>query len=233
MSSDLQGKHVVITGGTGALGRAVVARLLELGAVCHLPCVEDEVPPGLTLRDHERVRLTCGVDLSHEPAVIAYYKGLESLWASVHLAGGFAMAPIEDTDLAAFRRMFALNAITCFLCSREAVRVIRRSRVGGRLVNVAARPALEPAAGMIAYSTAKAAVAAMTRSLAEELRDERILVNAVVPSTIDTPANRDAMPTARYDRWPKPAQLAEAISYLVSPRNELTSGALVPVYGRG
>ena len=103
---------------------------------------------------------------------------------------------------------------------------------GGRVVNVGARPALEPTGGMIAYATAKAAVVALTRALAVEVRDAGVLVNAVLPSVIDTPANRKAMPKADHASWPKPAEIAEAIAFLASERNTLTTGALVPVYGK-
>ena len=103
---------------------------------------------------------------------------------------------------------------------------------GGRLVNVAARPALVPTPGLSAYAASKAAVAAMTQSLAEELKREGIWVNAVVPSTMDTPANRAAMPSADFAAWPSVDDVAETIAFLASPRNRSTRGALVPVYGR-
>ncbi len=103
---------------------------------------------------------------------------------------------------------------------------------GGRIINVAARPALVPAGGMLAYTTSKAAVASLTQCLAAEVIGESILVNAVVPSIIDTPANRSSMRDADHASWPKAAEIAEAIAFLASPSNRLTSGALVPVYGR-
>ena len=126
--------------------------------------------------------------------------------------------------------MFRLNTVTAFLCCREAIARMRPS--GGRIVNIAARPALEPTAGMTAYATSKAAVCALTTTLAREVTAEGILVNAVVPSTMDTPANRRAMPTADFERWPKVEQVADAIAFLAGSSNALTSGALVPVYGR-
>jgi len=236
--ADFDGKHVVVTGATGGLGGAVVALLLERGAVCHLPIFEAEVPSHVPWRGHARISAQPGVVLTDEDAVRSYYGGLPPLWASVHLVGGFAMSPVTETGLADFEKMHALNAVTAFLCCREAVRSIRtRDRTpgaapGGRIVNVAARPTLSPAGGMIAYTTAKAAVASLTQCLADELRDESILVNAVVPSIIDTPANRKSMPSADHTAWPKPAELGETIAFLASPTNRLTSGALVPVYGR-
>lgn len=235
--ADLDGKHFVITGATGGLGGAVVALLLERGALCHLPMVERELPSHMAWIGHARVQAQPAVALTSEDEVTAYYASLPPLWASVHLVGGFAMSPIVETGLADFEKMHQLNAVTAFLCAREAVRSIRRradapgAAPGGRIVNVAARPALAPAGGMIAYTTAKAAVASLTQCLAQELVGEHILVNAVVPSIIDTPANRASMPKADFTTWPKAAELAEAIAYLASPANRVTSGALVPVYG--
>lgn len=210
----MQGRHIAVTGGSGALGRGVVAVLQARGAVVHVT----PDPPAFRLDD--------------EAAATAWYADLPPLWASVHLVGGFAMAGITDTTLAAFERQWRLNTATCFLACREAVRAIRRAGAGGRIVNVAARPVLAPAANLAAYTAAKAGVAALTQSLAVELRDEGILVNAVVPSLFDSPANRAAMPDADHAHWPQPAELGEAIAFLASPQNSLTSGALVPVYGR-
>jgi NAD(P)-dependent dehydrogenase (short-subunit alcohol dehydrogenase family) len=213
----MQGRHVVVTGGKGALGGAVVAWFEAHGAVVHVPDIAT-------------------VDLSNEAQAVGYYAALPPLWASVQLAGGFAMAAILDTPLAELERQWRMNTVTCFLACREAVRAIRRAGSaggGGRIVNVAARPVVAPVAGMTAYVASKAGVAAITQVLAAELAGERILVNAVLPSIIDTPANRAAMPKADHAAWPKPAEIAEAIGFLASPDNALTSGALVPVYGRG
>jgi NAD(P)-dependent dehydrogenase (short-subunit alcohol dehydrogenase family) len=209
----MQGRHVVVTGGKGALGGAVVAWFETRGATVHVPDIAT-------------------VDLSEEAQAVAYFGALPPLWASVQLAGGFAMAQLVDTALADFERQWRMNTVTCFLSCREAVRSIRRTGGGGRIVNVAARPVVSPAPGMTAYVASKAGVAAITQSLAAELAGDRILVNAVVPSIIDTPANRAAMPKADHAAWPKPAEIAEAIGFLASPDNTLTSGALVPVYGR-
>jgi NAD(P)-dependent dehydrogenase (short-subunit alcohol dehydrogenase family) len=126
-----------------------------------------------------------------------------------------------------------MNAVTAFLCCREAVRRfrLRPGGGGGRIVNVAARTALQPAAQKSAYSLAKGAVASLTANLAEELKGEGILVNAVVPGTIDTPANRASMPDLDESRMVKPADIASAIIWLASPENRIASGAIVPVYG--
>ena len=220
-------RQVVITGGDGALGRSVVKAFLDEGAVCHLP-IHGSVEPSGT----DQEQRTGGVDLTDEATVEAYYRGLPPLAASIHLAGGFQAAPLAEISRSALFQQLELNLVTAFLCCREAVKAMRQNGgTGGRIVNVAARVVELPAAGMLAYSVSKAAVAALTRSLAEEVRRDGILVNAVLPSVIDTPANRAAMPKAQFERWPKPLEIARTILWLASPANVLTSGALVPVYG--
>jgi NAD(P)-dependent dehydrogenase (short-subunit alcohol dehydrogenase family) len=229
----MQGQHVVVTGATGGLGASVVTALLARGATVHVPMVEAALPAHLPWATSPAVVARPGLALDDEAAVTRYYADLPAPWASIHLVGGFAMAPITDTSLADLGKQWSLNAATCFLCSREAVRAMRRGGGGGgRIVNVAARPVLSPVGGMIAYSAAKAAVASITQCLAAEVLAERILVNAVVPSIIDTPANRAAMPAADHDAWPKASELAATIAFLASADNALTTGTLVPVYGR-
>ena len=223
MATDLKGRHVVITGGRGGLGGAVVDAFLAAGATCHLP------ERSASAESRPAVHAIPGVDLTDEQAVQALYAGLPPLWASIHLAGGYAGAPIIKTSLAALNAQLQMNLVTAFLCSREAVK--KMSGAGGRIVNVTSRAALVPSGGSIAYAASKAAVVALTRSLAEEVKAQGILVNAVAPSTIDTPANRAAMPDADHARWPRPAELAASILWLASPENTVTSGAVVPVYG--
>jgi NAD(P)-dependent dehydrogenase (short-subunit alcohol dehydrogenase family) len=224
---------VVVTGGTGALGAGVVDMLLARGETVHLPMMESELPAHLPWRAHDRVKATPRVSLDDEAQVTAYYASLPGLWASIHLVGGFAMARLADTSLGDFEKQWRMNTVTCFLSCREAVKAMRRTgTTGGRIVNVAARPVIAPAPGMISYVTSKAGVAALTQSLAPELLADNILINAVLPSTIDTPANRKAMPNADHASWPTPAQIAETIAFLASPHNSLTTGTLVPVFGR-
>lgn len=232
-------RHIVVTGGTGALGSAVVERLIGAGAICHIPnLIQDELQH-FAHADNARVRIVPGIDLTDDELVTGFYHDIPALWASVHIAGGFDMSPIAETSKDAFLHQLHMNALTSFLCCREAVKAIRRTNssgspdIGGRIVNVSARPALEPraGAGMVPYTAAKAAVAALTRSLAEEVASESILVNAIVPSIIDTKQNRADMPDADHAAWPKPAEIAETVAFLVSDENTLTRGGLIPVYG--
>ncbi|MGK9169740.1 SDR family NAD(P)-dependent oxidoreductase [Inquilinus limosus] len=231
---EFQDRHVVVTGGTGALGSAVVGLLLESGAICHVPVRDLEASTGFVHRGHERAVLAPVPDLTDEAAVAAFYAALPSLWASIHVAGGFAMAPIGETDRAMLQRQFDTNLVTAFLCCRAAVGAIGRGDAGGRIVNVAARPALEwrLGAGMTAYTASKAALAALTVALAQEVAGQGILVNAVAPSIMDTPANRAAMPKAGHAAWPKVEEVAATILHLASPANRVGRGAVVPVYGK-
>jgi NAD(P)-dependent dehydrogenase (short-subunit alcohol dehydrogenase family) len=234
--SAFEGLHVLVTGGTGGLGAAVVRTLLDGGASVSVPFPEAAPRGRFAELQHPRLTKIASVDLTQEAAVTALYAQLPPLWASIHLTGGFAMKPILETTLADLRAQGSLNLETCFLCCREAVRAFRSRPAGGapggRIVNVAARPALVPAGGMIAYSTAKAGVASLTQCLAAEVLADGILVNAVVPSIIDTAVNRQSIPDADFSRWPKAEEIAETIGFLASPANALTSGTLVPVYGR-
>ena len=185
---------------------------------------------------HTGVQTLADVDLTDEAQVEAFYAQATAggpLWASIHIAGGFAMSPIQKTSKGDFMRQMNMNAVTCFLCCREAVKRMRETG-GGRIVNVAARPALEPrtGGGMVAYTASKSTVAALTAALAQEVVVNGVLVNAVVPSIMDTPANREAMPQADFSKWPRVEEVAATIAFLASPQNSSTRGALVPAYGR-
>lgn len=227
---DLSGKRVVVSGGTGALGSAVVGLLLDAGAACIVPYVHDGEMERFTHRGHGRMTLIKVADLADESDVAKVYDG-GALWASIHIAGGFAVGKVADTDKAALMAQIDSNLVSCFLCCRAAVKAMGG---GGRIVNVAARPALEPrsGAGMTAYTIAKGGVATLTIALAEEVAKDGILVNAVAPSIMDTFSNRKAMPKADFDKWPKVEEVAATILYLASPDNKVTRGAIVPVYGK-
>jgi NAD(P)-dependent dehydrogenase (short-subunit alcohol dehydrogenase family) len=231
---NFQDRHVVVTGGTGALGSAVVGALLDAGAVCHVPYRSEDEAARFPHREHKNVKLTALGDLADEAAVSQYYGGIAKLWASIHIAGGFAFAPIGDSDKTLLMGQIESNLVSAYLCCRAAVAAFRRAGGGGRIVNIAARPALEPRQGasMTAYTAAKAGVAALTAALGEEVAKDGILVNAVAPSIMDTPANRKSMPKADYAAWPKVEEVAATILFLASPENTVTRSAVVPVYGR-
>ena len=227
------GRQIVVTGGTGALGTAVVGALTEAGAQCRVPYLIEAEAKNFPLRDDKRVELMASGDLSDEAVVAKIYDGLPKLWASIHIAGGFAMSPVRETGKKALMAQLDTNLVSCFLCCRAAVNAMLKSG-GGRIVNIAARPALEwrSGAGMAAYTIAKTGVAALTVALAEEVAKDGILVNAVAPSAMDTPANRKAMPTADFDKWPKVEEVAKTVLFLASPDNRVTRGGIVPVFGK-
>jgi NAD(P)-dependent dehydrogenase (short-subunit alcohol dehydrogenase family) len=229
---DFRDRHIVVTGGAGALGTAVVTALAEAGAVCRVPCFDEAEAKRFSLREHKNVSVVITGSLAEEAAVGSLYQGITPLWASIHIAGGFAAGPLRDTTLATIRQQIDMNLVSCMLCSRAAVTAMAGN--GGRIVNVAARAALEwrSGAGMTAYTASKTAVAAFTAALAEEVARDGILVNAVAPSIMDTHANRQAMPKADYALWPKVEEVAATIAFLASPDNRVTRGAIVPVYGK-
>jgi NAD(P)-dependent dehydrogenase (short-subunit alcohol dehydrogenase family) len=237
MEGGFHGMTVVVTGGTGALGAAVLDKLLDEGAICHVPTSHSAAPRGFVFARHGRVTLSPNVELGDAASVEAFYATIPDLWASIHCAGGFAMSPLgqpgSDASDDTFASMMDANARTAFLCCRAAARAMLASGTAGRIVNVTARPGLDPrkGAGMSAYAASKAAVAAMTVAFAEEFKGSGLLVNAVAPSTLDTQANRKAMPKADFSKWVSLAAAAEAIVYLASPGNATISGALVPIYG--
>jgi NAD(P)-dependent dehydrogenase (short-subunit alcohol dehydrogenase family) len=229
---DFRDRQVVVSGGTGALGTAVVAKLVEAGAICHVPCIDHGEAQRCKLRDHEQVKVTVTGSLAEEAAVAKLYADIAPLWASIHIAGGFAAGPLRDMSVATLRQQLDMNFLSCALCCRAAVKAM--GNAGGRIVNVAARPALEwrSGAGMTAYTASKAAVAAFTAALAEEVAKDGILVNAVAPSIMDTAVNRADMPKADFALWPKVEEVAATIFFLASPDNRVTRGAIVPVYGK-
>jgi NAD(P)-dependent dehydrogenase (short-subunit alcohol dehydrogenase family) len=236
MIMDLSGKHVIVTGGAGALGLAVVGKLIDAGATCTVPYVYENEAQRFPYSPPQAALLKVA-DLADETEVMRLYASIKSsqrLWASIHLAGGFAAGKVAQTDKKALMTQIDNNFTSCFLCCRAAVNAMLANGQGGRIVNVAARSALEwrTGAGMTAYAAAKAGVAALTLALAEEVAKDGILVNAVAPSIMDTPANRKAMPKADHSAWPKVEEVAATISFLASPENKVTRGAIVPVYGR-
>jgi NAD(P)-dependent dehydrogenase (short-subunit alcohol dehydrogenase family) len=230
MSFDFSNRHVVVTGATGELGGAVARLLLASGATVHLAV--RHVEKARSVFKHERAIVAPVSDLGDEGAVTSFYASLPPLWASIHAAGGFTWGRIDDITLEGFRSMINMNAVSAFLCTREAIKRMRGR--GGRIVNVAAQPGVEPrrGGGKAAYAASKAAVAALTLAAAEEVASEGSWINAVVPSIMDTPTNRKDMPDADHAKWPKVEEVAATMAFLASPENAVTRAAMVPVYGR-
>jgi NAD(P)-dependent dehydrogenase (short-subunit alcohol dehydrogenase family) len=219
---------VLVAGGTGHLGTAVVRQLIQSGRDVAVTWVVDSERERI---DSERVELI-EADLFDPDAAQAAVAAVEDLEAVVNLVGGFADGPrIHETDPADFERLLQLNLKPAFLLARAAMpRLIERG--GGAYVCVSARTALRPYPGGGAYSVAKAAVLALVNVLDVEYRKEGVRCNAILPSVIDTPANREAQPDADHSKWVKPEEIAEVVSFLVSDKAVVTSGAAVPVYGR-
>ncbi len=230
----LDGRTIVITGGAGSLGAAVVSAFAQAGALCHVPCRTQAEADRIAQQRRPGATASVVGDLADESAVQRFFSGVTDLWASIHLAGGFAFGPFAELRKADLMQQIETNLVTCALCCRAAISAMQERGGGGRIVNVAARPALEwrMGGGMVAYAASKAAVAALTMALAEEVAKEGILVNAIAPSIMDTPANRAAMPKADHANWPKVEEVAQTILFLASPDNRVTRGAVVPVFGK-
>lgn len=227
-------KTALITGGTGGLGVAVTERLLGAGWHVVVPWVHERELERVTAHDHlELVR----ADLFDPGAVSEIVTRAAAdphapLGAVVNLVGGFdAPGRVHEVPFERFEEQFRLNLRPTYLVTQAALGPMIAGD-GGAIVCVGTRAALEPFAGAAGYIASKAAVLAFVRALAVEYRDQGVRANAVLPSVIDTPANRASMPDADHDRWVTPAAIAGVIAHLVSPDSAPTSGALIPVYGR-
>jgi NAD(P)-dependent dehydrogenase (short-subunit alcohol dehydrogenase family) len=222
---------VLVAGGTGALGSAVVADLADAGWDVTATWVVERERERAEAEHGDRIRLV-QADLFDADAVGAAVDGVADLRAVVNLVGGFEMgAKVHETDPDRFRRMLDLNLIPGFLLARAAVpRLIEAG--GGAYVGVSSRAALRPFAGAAGYIVGKAAVIAFVEALAADYKQAGVRANCVIPSTIDTPANRRDMPDSDHSKWVPPAEIARVIRFLVSDDSKPTSGAAVPVYGR-
>jgi NAD(P)-dependent dehydrogenase (short-subunit alcohol dehydrogenase family) len=225
----MDGKVVVVTGALGALGKVVAEQALARGArvagVDHAPSQAPVTPNRIEIGS---------VDLADaaqaKKAIDAAASHFGKLDALINIAGGFAFETIADGDTKTWLRMYALNVLTALNASRSAIPHLMTSGAG-RIVNVGAIGALQASSGMGPYAASKAGVHRLTEALAAELKG-KITVNAVLPSTIDTAANRAGMPKADFSKWVTPKELADVILFLASDAASAVTGALLPVSGR-
>lgn len=231
----LAGQVALVTGGTGGLGRAVTLAFLAAGADVTVtyrdPAERDALVAALPGGSRERFHAAIA-DVTREASVrdlVALVTARTGrLDVLVNVVGGFAGGDLLATDEAAWDGMMTLNLKTAYLCCRAALPALVAAG-GGRIVNVASRSVMPPAGGFIAYTVSKSAVIALTQALAHETRRHRVTVNAVLPSTMDTEANRRAMPGADRSAWVTPESVARAILFLASPAAADVTGTLVAV----
>jgi NAD(P)-dependent dehydrogenase (short-subunit alcohol dehydrogenase family) len=228
---NLTGKVLAVTGSEGVLGQAVAATLSKYGArlglIDHAQSPPAAQPAGALHFG--------GIDLTLEDAARAVMERIVKeagrLDGLVNIAGGFHWEKLAGGTLDSWDSMYRLNLRTAVVSCQAALPYLLQAG-GGRIVNVGAMGAVKAAAGMGAYAASKAGVAKLTEALAEELKDRGITVNAILPSTLDTPRNRLDMPQADFSRWVTPVEAAEVIAFLVSDESRAVTGALIPVVGR-
>ena len=219
----MKGKVVLITGGAGALGQTVVPAFVSMGASVILGDLNPIQVPGVTALRADFTDQTQVRNLVDE--VIRTAGRLDAL---INLVGGFATGRVVETDLSLWQRMLSMNLTSAFLLS-QAVLPSMLQQGQGRIVHVAARAALEPFPGAAAYIVSKAGLLGLIRTLSSELQGSAVTVNAILPSTIDTPANRRAMPAADPSKWARPDSIAHALTFLASDDASQISGALIPI----
>jgi NAD(P)-dependent dehydrogenase (short-subunit alcohol dehydrogenase family) len=228
---DLSGKVLVVTGSNGALGQAVATTLSGYGAT--LALLDHAQAPSTSLPGG--ARHYGGIDLTQENVATSVmervFKEAGRVDGLINVAGGFLWEKLDGGTLDAWDSMYRLNLRTAVVSCQAALPYLQKAG-SGRIVNVGAMGANRAAAGMGAYAASKMGVAKLTEALAQELKDQRITVNAILPSTLDTPKNRLDMPKADFTRWVTPVEAAEVIAFLVSDEARAVTGALIPVAGR-
>ena len=226
----LTGKRVVVTGGFGTLGRAVTEVLIRQGA--RVALIDKAAAPAVVA---DGAVAFGGVDLGSaeaaQHALTHAAQALGGLEGLVNVAGGFRWETVGAGSVQTWDSLYEMNLRTALLASQAALPHLRASGQG-RIVNVGALASVQAGLGMGAYAASKAGVSRLTEALAEELKDQGVTVNAVLPSILDTPANRADMADADFSRWVQPAQLAEVIAFLLQDAAVAVTGALIPVRGR-
>ena len=234
----LAGKVALITGGTGALGRAVTAAFVQAGARAAVTYIVDREVPECKecLGARADAPIFLKADVTAEAGVQELVKTIVGRLGRIdtllHLVGGYiGDLPVAGLPEAMWDHMLNLNLKSAFLCCKHVVPVMQRQGEG-RIVTVSSRAAIRVFPGISAYAAAKAGLIAFTETLAGEVLKDNITVNTILPSVIDTPANRQAMPGADYSAWVKPEEIARVLLFLCSEASRQISGAAIPVYGR-
>lgn len=224
--ADLDGRDVVVVGGGGALGAGVARACQEAGA--NVTALDRHVPAPDHRVDHVGYDT---VDVLDDAALGSWFDARDVPWAVLNVVGGYAGASsLQELDVDELHEQLRLNLSTAALITKHALR--RMTTVGaGRIVHTSSRAAQSLDGVGFAYSVSKLGVLHLVTMAAREVHGTAITVNAVVPSIIDTPANRAAMPGAPHERWPKPDEIGAVFAFLASPRSALVSGAAVPVFG--
>ena len=227
--TNMNGRVIAITGASGALGKVVaetaLSRGAQIAAIDHAPST---LPASATQIVIGSVDLTDAAQATHAINLVATHFG--RLDALINIAGGFAYETVQDGDGSTWQRLYALNVLTALNASRAAIPHLSAAGAG-RIINIGAMGAVQANTGMGPYAASKAALHRLTEALAAEWKG-KITANAVLPSTIDTPANRASMKDADFSKWVRPTELAEVILFLASDAASGITGALIPVPGR-
>ena len=231
----MTGRVAIVTGGTGALGQAITSALLEAGGSVAIPYAVPAELKELEARLAPELRtrlLALPADVTREDAMGKFVHAVRDRHGRVdglvNAVGGFAGGDLLSTSLAEWERMMALNLTSTVIACR-AVLPVMIAGGGGRIVNIASRAVLSPQGGFIAYTVSKAGVITLTQALSQEVKKHRVTVNAVLPSTMDTPGNRRAMPDADRSEWVRTEDVAHVVAFLLSERAAAVTGAALTV----
>jgi NAD(P)-dependent dehydrogenase (short-subunit alcohol dehydrogenase family) len=223
----LSGRRIMVLGATGGLGRSVTERLRADGA--SVVAADARIPGEVDRQDQVEY---LAVDALDEASVSAAFATVPPPAAVINLIGGYTPPhTLSMLDIGVLRMQLELNLVTAAIVTKYAMPVLA-ARDGGPIVHVSSRVATQKGDNGFAYSVSKLGVVRLVEAAAEEGREDGVRVNCIMPSIIDTPANRAAMPDAKHHRWPKPREIAAVLSFLVSDDAALISGAAIPVYGR-
>ncbi|ABA21517.1 Short-chain dehydrogenase/reductase SDR [Trichormus variabilis ATCC 29413] len=229
----MKGRQVLLTGGTGGLGVGVTPVVLAQGAnltityrnLKEVERLKEVLPPA----DFARVTFL-PANLEEESSVDNLITRIGRVDVLIHLVGGFSMGKIHEYSYYSWKREFDINLNTTFLVCKYSLKSMLDHGYG-RIITIGSKAAVEPSGGLAAYSAAKAGVVAFTKAIADETKGTNITANVILPTIIDTPANRQAMGTENADKWVKPESIGELICFLASEKAKDIRGAAIPIYG--